>query len=195
MSEKIWNYKNEKNKELKAGKLLLAEPFMADENFSRSVILICEHDAENGTMGLILNKPIQLLLNEVVTSLPAFDGKVNLGGPVGTDTMQFLHKLGSKIEGSVKLADGLYWGGNFEQIKLLIENNKVQADDISFYIGYSGWESGQLQVELETNSWIISEAKAAHIFEHKSTLWRDVLRDMGDVYEIMAGYPESPILN
>ncbi len=195
MSKNIWSYENEKGKILAPGKLLLSEPFMLDENFSRTVVLICEHDLENGTMGLILNKPVKIQLNEVVPSLPPFAGKVYLGGPVGTDTMQFLHRLGEKIEGSVELADGLFWGGNFEQIKLLIENNNVQADDIAFYIGYSGWGAEQLQVELESNSWIISQVEASNVFQYKETIWRDVLRNMGGIYETMAGYPENPILN
>ncbi len=196
MAEKIWSFELEKGKQLRAGVALLSEPFMMDENFSRTVVLICEHDKENGTMGLILNKPVKLRLNEVLPDFPSFiNGKIFLGGPVGTDTMQFLHRLGSKIEGSVELADGLFWGGNFEQVKLLIENNSVNPNDIAFYIGYSGWGDEQLQNELEQNSWIIAESNADYVFNFKDSLWKDILTEMGGVYEVMAGYPENPILN
>jgi putative transcriptional regulator len=195
MKQQIWSYEYEKGKQIAAGKLLLAEPFMLDENFSRTVVLICEHDPENGTMGLILNKPVKIRLNEVLPSLPPFQGQLYLGGPVGTETMQFLHCVGEKIEGSVKLVDGLYWGGNFEQIKILIENNQISPSHIAFYIGYSGWAAGQLQAEMENNSWIVADAAADYIFNFRASLWRDILRKMGGVYETMSGYPENPILN
>src|SRR4051812_40076623 len=109
--EKIWSYEFEKGKEIKAGRLLLSEPFMFDENFKRTVVLVCEHNDDNGTVGLILNKPIELGLNDIVEDFPLFDSKVFLGGPVGTDTLQFLHSLGDKIEDSLQLGEGLYWGG------------------------------------------------------------------------------------
>ena len=196
MANNIWSFELEKNKQVKAGTLLLSEPFMLDENFSRTVLVVCEHDKENGSMGLILNKPVKLRLSEILPGFPDFNGRIFLGGPVGTDTMQFLHRLGSKIEGSVELADGLFWGGNFEQIKLLIENNSISTNDIAFYIGYSGWGADdQLQKELEEDSWIISEAKADYVFNFRENIWRDVLKEMGGVYEVMAGYPENPILN
>lgn len=195
MSKNIWSYEYEKDKKITPGKLLLSEPFMLDENFSRTVVLVCEHDMENGTMGLILNKPVKIRLNEIVPTLPPFLGNVYLGGPVGTDTMQFLHRLGEKIEGSVELADGLFWGGSFEQIKLLIENNNVKPDDIAFYIGYSGWGAEQIQDEMKSSSWIITQAKASYIFNYQDNIWREALKEMGGVYATMAGYPENPILN
>ena len=80
-NDNIWSYEFEKEKGLRAGHLLLSEPFMFDENFRRTVVLVCEHTVENGTVGLILNKPINLRLNDVVEGFPAFRGKIFLGGP------------------------------------------------------------------------------------------------------------------
>jgi putative transcriptional regulator len=214
-NDKMWGYDFEKSKSLKSGSLLLSEPFMLDENFRRTVVLVCEHNEENGTVGLIVNKPINLRLNDVVEDFPAFNGKVFLGGPVGTDTLQFLHNLGDKISGSVKLTDNanspalsakvsgalkltdnLYWGGNFEEIKALIQNGEVGENDIRFYLGYSGWSVGQLEQELKDNSWIITEATSEHIFKIPTdALWKEVMKNMGGVYDTMAGYPESPTLN
>ncbi|MCS6818997.1 MAG: YqgE/AlgH family protein [Chitinophagales bacterium] len=195
MFDKAWSYEYEKNKEVAPGKLLLSEPFMMDENFSRTVVLICEHDNENGTLGLILNRPLKVRLNELVSSLPAFEGNVFLGGPVATDTMQFLHKLGEKIEGSVKITDGIYWGGNFEQIKILIQNRNIHPGQIAFYVGYSGWGPGQLQRELEENSWIISDARAEYVFNYSDQIWKNILKSMGGIYQAIASYPQNPILN
>jgi len=193
---KIWSYDFEKSKELKGGQLLLSEPFMPDENFRRTVVLVCEHTPDNGTVGLIINKPINLRLNDIMEDFPAFKGKVFLGGPVGTDTLQFLHSLGNLVEGSVKLAENLYWGGNFEQIKMLMLEEKIKPNDIRFYLGYSGWTVGQLHSELKENSWIITPATHQQIFETPiEVLWREVMRKMGGIYNTMAGYPENPALN
>lgn len=69
-NETVWSYDFEKDKEIVPGRLLLSEPFMFDENFRRTVVLVCSHDNENGTVGVILNKPINLRLNEVIEEFP-----------------------------------------------------------------------------------------------------------------------------
>ena len=195
-NENVWSYEFEKGKGVTPGKLLLSEPFMFDENFRRTVVLVCEHTESNGTVGLILNKPINLRLNDVVEGFPPFKGKIFLGGPVGTDTMQFVHKLGDKIENSLKLAENLYWGGNFEQLKDMMASGEVMPDDVRFFLGYSGWSKGQLEDELKDNSWIIAEASSQHLFDvPHELLWKSIMKELGGVYTTMAGYPENPTLN
>ncbi|MBK7149692.1 MAG: YqgE/AlgH family protein [Bacteroidetes bacterium] len=195
-NQNIWSYEFEKSKEIGKGQLLLSEPFMLDENFRRTVVLICDHNEENGTVGLVLNKPINLRLTDVVEDFPSFKAPLFLGGPVGTDTLQFLHTLGDQIEDSIKIADNLYWGGDFEQLKTLIELEKVSAQDIRFYLGYSGWGFHQLEEEMKENSWILTPATHHHIFKTDYTvLWKNTMQHMGGVYETMATYPENPLLN
>ncbi len=192
----MWSYEFERGKDLKAGQLLLSEPFMPDENFKRTVVLVCEHNQANGTVGLIINKPINIRLNDIVEDIPPFKGKIFLGGPVGTDSLQFLHSAGDRVEGSVQLADNLYWGGDFEQVKLLMTKDQIKPNEIRFYLGYSGWEVGQLEGELKENSWIITQGTEKQIFQTPhDLLWREVMRNMGGIYSTMAGYPESPTLN
>ncbi len=195
-TDKIWSYEFEKSKPIQSGRLLLSEPFMLDENFRRTVVLVCEHNSESGTLGLILNKPINLRMTEIVEDFPEFKAKLFLGGPVGTDTLQFLHSLGDTIEGSMQLTEKLYWGGNFEQLKSLIENRQVSSNDIHFFLGYSGWSWGQLDEELKSNSWVIANAGYKDIFETPAeNLWKDIMKNMGGIYNTMAGYPENPTLN
>ena len=194
--ENVWSYEFEKEKGLAAGQLLLSEPFMFDENFRRTVVFVCEHTEDNGTVGLILNKPINLRLNDVVEDFPPFKAKIFLGGPVGTDTLQFLHSLGDKIENSIKLTDSLYWGGNFEQLKQMIHNGEITDNEVRFFLGYSGWSPKQLEDELKDNSWIVTQATSKHIFNTPfDDLWRTTMKEMGGVYNTMAGYPENPALN
>lgn len=208
VDERIWGYEFERHKGIRAGQLLLSEPFMFDENFRRTVVLICEHSEETGTVGLIVNKPVKLRLNEIIDEFPPFKGKMFLGGPVGTDTIQFIHTVGDMMEGSIKIAEGLYWGGNFEQLKILVEDGnkarkkegenvlRITADDIHFYLGYSGWSQGQLEEELRSNSWIIADATQQYIFQiAPDNLWKEVMKNMGGVYDTMSGYPENPMLN
>lgn len=194
--EKTWSYEFEKDKAITAGSLLLSEPFMFDENFKRTVVLICEHTEDNGTVGLILNKPIDIRLNDLVEEFPSFSEKIFLGGPVGTDTLQFLHRVGDKIENSIPLSENLFWGGDIEQVKELMTRKEIQPNDIRFFIGYSGWGHEQLIDELKENSWIIAQASSKYVFDfEKDTLWKEVMGNMGGIYNTMSKYPENPALN
>lgn len=194
--EKTWNYEFEKGKCIGPGTLLLAEPFMDDDNFKRAVVLICRHDKE-GTHGLLLNKPIDLRLQDVIENFPmGYDSKLLLGGPVGTDLIQVIHNRGTLIEGSMQIADGVYWGGNLEQIKKCIRQGTLTAAHLRFFIGYSGWDEGQLDVELKDSSWIIASGANELMFYHTaSAMWKDKMQAMGGVYKSMALYPESTMLN
>jgi putative transcriptional regulator len=193
----VWNYDFEKDKTLQTGSILLSEPFMWDENFRRTVILICKHHSVEGTTGLILNKPVKLELEELLDSFPkGFNGRLCLGGPVGTDMVQMLHTMGDKISGSQKICEGVYWGGDFNQVKKLIRQGEMTNKHIRFYIGYSGWDAKQLQDELKDNSWIISSARHGYIFDDDPDgLWRKIMNDLGGLYHTMASYPENPTLN
>src|ERR1043165_7887300 len=116
------------------GKLLVSEPFLLDSYFKRSVILLGEHSLE-GTVGFILNKPTDLTLNDALEDFPKFEVPLYFGGPVQTDTIHFLHTLGEKLEGSKRILPGIYWGGNLEALKLLIETGQVKKTDIRFFAG------------------------------------------------------------
>jgi len=178
-----------------AGNLLLSEPFMPDDHFKRAVVMLCEHQ-EEGSVGFIINKPLGLKLNEAIDDFPDFDAELYFGGPVQTDTLHYLHRLGDVIEGSVEIAEGLYWGGNFEIIKLLIEKGEVKPSDFRFFLGYSGWGAKQLLQELEDKSWFVAKSEAEDIWQQEpQDLWRQVLRNLGGEFFIMSNFPENPSLN
>ena len=134
------------------GRLLLSEPFMGDYYFGRSVVLLAEHN-EEGSFGIVLNKPITDPFNEIVKDFPDFDGQLFVGGPVETESLFFIHTLGDAIEGSLEIGSGLYWGGDIEIVKEMILLNAITPDDIRFSVGYSGWSPNQLNDELKRNSW------------------------------------------
>ncbi len=194
-SDLSWSYEWEKNKEIRAGSLILAEPFMDDENFKRTVVLICEHEEHLGSMGLVINRPLGLKVPNVIEDFPPFDGDLYLGGPVGTDTIQFVHTITS-LEGSIPLQGSLRWGGDFEKLKLLISEGLVVPAQVRFYLGHSGWSPHQLYEELKENSWIITVVKDNYLFDPgPEGLWKKILKDMGGLYSEMARLPENPILN
>src|SRR5204863_9279875 len=114
------------------GRILVSEPFLLDSYFKRSVILLGEH-SEEGTVGFILNKPTDLKLNDALEDFPPFDVPLYFGGPVQTDTIHFLHTLGGKLAGSKELIPGIFWGGELETLKVLIDTGQVSKNDIRFF--------------------------------------------------------------
>ncbi len=177
------------------GKLLISEPFLADAHFKRTVILLSEHNTK-GTVGFILNRPSDLKITEALDDFPEFDAPLYIGGPVQQDVLQFVHRMGDKIEGSVKIAKGIYWGGDFENVRLMIETGQITPDDIRFFIGYAGWDPNQLSDEISQKTWIISNKPEKFVFENpNSDLWHRVLKSMGSQYKFLSNVPEDPSLN
>lgn len=178
------------------GDMLISEPFLNDPNFERTVILICEHN-EQGTFGLVLNKLTDLTLADVLTDEIAFSGLINLGGPVEQNTLHFVHRLGDKIEGSVELGEGVYWSGDFEQIKFMLNEGLLEEEDIQFYLGYSGWAEGQLREELDAQTWFVKKGVSKEeIFDMDlDELWKSILKTMGGKYKVFSNYPVDPRLN
>jgi putative transcriptional regulator len=179
---------------LSKGKIIIAEPFLGDKNFERSVAILCEHN-EHGSFGLVLNQQTNLKLDDVVDNIYG-DLPLFLGGPVEQNTLHFIHRLGNQITGAIEIGNGIYWSGDFEEVKILINIGKVSEKDIRLFIGYSGWASGQLEGEMKQDSWIVSETDANFIFDTPTKeFWRAVLKRMGGEYKVLSNYPTDPRLN
>jgi putative transcriptional regulator len=177
------------------GSLLISEPFLLDSYFKRAVVLLSEHD-DKGTLGFILNKPTDVRLNDAVEDFPEFDAPLYFGGPVETDTLFYIHTLGEKLKGAKQIVDGIWWGGDYDELKFLIDTHQIRADQIRFYAGYSGWEPKQLEGELKEKAWLVSNANESFtFFDNPKVLWSQVLRSMGNEYAILANFPEDPNLN
>jgi putative transcriptional regulator len=178
-----------------AGSLLIADPFLKDPNFMRTVVLITEH-REDGTIGFVINRQYENTLDEL---LPEIDGKklpVYYGGPVQMNTIHFLHRYPDEIPGGIEVMDGIYWGGDFDCVLELINSGQVDPERIRFYIGYSGWSSGQLDVEMEEKTWLTVEATPNLVFHQQAEeIWKDSLKHLGGDYEMMVNFPIDPQLN
>lgn len=178
------------------GDLLISEPFLPDPNFERTVVLLCESN-EEGSFGFVINKPSLIKLKDVLEDLNELDKTVYVGGPVQQDTLHFIHKAGDMLEGGTQIGNGLFWGGNFEQLKILSENKQLDPDHFMFFVGYSGWGEGQLLDEIREKSWIVyKSATPIQIFDTKpEELWREILKEMGGRYRMFSNYPTDPRLN
>ncbi|MEZ5014674.1 MAG: YqgE/AlgH family protein [Chitinophagales bacterium] len=179
-----------------AGHLLLSEPFMLDPNFKRTVVMLCEHAETDGTVGFILNRPLHIKVCDALLDFDAVENELFYGGPVAQDTLHYLHRRGDLIEDSMHIIDGVYWGGNFEQISGLLRDGQMDQKDIKFFLGYSGWSPGQLIDEMTENAWIVTPASSKYIFDTlDKELWKRVLNDLGGEYGQLVHYPEDPQLN
>ena len=186
----------DEKKKVGQGTVLLAEPFMADPNFKRSVVLLCEHDDEEGTVGFVLNKPLDIKVNDLITDFPKIEANVYYGGPVATDTIHYIHNVGELLEDSVKVARGVYWGGDFTKLKFLIDSKLILPHNIRFYVGYSGWSKDQLKEELLYKSWVTAQMHANYLFKAKPNhLWQQIMYNLGDTFSVIAQIPETHSLN
>lgn len=177
------------------GRVLLSEPFMGDYYFGRSVVLLAEHNPE-GSFGVILNKKIPAHLTDFIQELGDTDLPVFLGGPVETNRLFFIHTLGEVIEDSVSLIDGLYWGGNLEDIKELSRNKVLSDENFRFFLGYSGWGAEQLTTELKRNSWAVTHIKVQQIFKTQpEILWKKLTMQLGTDYKLWNKFPADPASN
>jgi putative transcriptional regulator len=181
---------------LKKGYLLIAEPStLGDTSFNRSVILLADHTAA-GSVGFIINKPLQYTIRDLVPDIEA-NFQIYNGGPVEQDNLYFIHNIPDLIPESIEISNGIYWGGNFETTRDLINQGKINKNNIRFFLGYSGWDANQLSSEMQLKSWIV----ATNIYENKiigkSTIhfWKEKILELGGEYLIWSNAPENPALN
>ncbi len=177
------------------GILLIAEPFLKDPNFIRTVVFLCEHK-EEGSFGFVLNKLFEQTLDKLILKLEGHHFPVYYGGPVQLDTIHFLHQYPDLIPGSFKVCDNIYWGGDFETVKALIKSGRIDHNKIKFFIGYSGWGYGQLNTELQEKNWLPVTATENLVFKTSSTeVWKRSLFLKGGEYEMLVNFPIDPQLN
>ncbi len=181
---------------LQKGKILIAEPsIIGDVSFNRSIILLADHSKE-GSIGFILNKPLDYNLGDLIPEINS-TFKVYNGGPVQQDNLYFIHKVPELIPGSIEISQGLFWSGDFKHISDLIVEQKIDENDIQFFLGYSGWDANQLNSELDSNTWILSENthQSDIIRAVDTSFWKDKMLALGGEYSIWSNAPEHPSYN
>ncbi|PWK18545.1 YqgE/AlgH family protein [Xanthomarina spongicola] len=180
----------------KKGDLLIAEPsIIGDVSFNRSIVLLADH-TEEGSIGFILNKPLDYTIHDLIPEIKA-NFKIYNGGPVEQDNLYFIHKVPELIPNSIEISLGIFWGGDFDRVAELIANNEISENNIRFFLGYSGWNSNQLNEELKTNSWVVTENiyKKSIIEKDYQSFWKEKMVELGGEYSIWSNAPEDPSAN
>lgn len=178
------------------GKILIAQPFLNDGWFKRAVILITEHN-EHGTMGFVMNRFANLRLKDVLPQQTSHKTPLFYGGPVGQNQLFYVHSYGEKLNESLPIDEKYSWGGDFTALMQLIQSkSEVYDSQIRFFIGYAGWEPGQLEKELEQNAWFVNEPDYENLFNADyGAMWGNELKRLGTNWSVLANFPEDPSLN
>lgn len=176
------------------GHLLVAEPsIIGDVAFNRSVVLLADH-SDKGSVGFILNKILDFTLKDLIPELDS-NFKIYNGGPVEQDNLYFIHKVPELIPESIEIANGIYWGGDFDVVIELIGKKLINEKQIRFFLGYSGWDAQQLNEELNSHSWIVTEDPTDIIARPYNSFWKDKMMQLGGEYLLWSNAPENPTYN
>ena len=184
------NLRGEKPRSL-AGSFLAAHPSMLDPNFRRAVLFISSHDAEDGALGVIINRPLDKHVSDLVNELPPHglaDVPVFLGGPVGKNQLMFAafeweKGAGLKLNHNVDVDEA---------------GERADADPASVraFVGYAGWSAGQLEAEMKQKAWLLHKPNRTALKpETLPKLWFNIMRGLGPWYKLLAAAPDNPSLN
>ena len=174
-----------------AGSLLVAHPNMLDPNFRRAVLFISAHDSEDGALGVILNRPLDKQVADLVNEAPPEglgDIPVFLGGPVGKNQLMFAAFEWQKGEG-LKLNHNV----GVDQAHQLVDEDPTS---IRAFVGYAGWSAGQLEAELKDKAWVLQKPNRALLKpDQLPRLWFNIMKRLGPWYKLLAAAPDDPSLN
>jgi putative transcriptional regulator len=176
------------------GQLLIAGATLPDPNFARTVVLVCEH-SEEGALGLVLNRPGELVVGESAPELSELAGEnatIDSGGPVQPDALLVLAEFDDPSYAGIHIT---------ENIGLVGDNTSI--DDLAYatgrarvFAGYAGWGPGQLDAELEREDWFVAPAGVDDIFNPDADeLWSRVLTRKGAHFALVARMPVDPSVN
>jgi putative transcriptional regulator len=175
-----------------AGSLLVAHPNMLDPNFRRTVLFISAHDPNDGALGVIINRPLDRQVADLVTETPPAnlaEVPVFLGGPVGKNQLMFAAFEWKKGEGlKLNHSAGLEEAGDAVGPK--------KPAIICAFVGYAGWGAGQLEAEMKQKAWLLQKPSPSVLkLDRLPRLWFDIMRTLGPWYKMLAAAPDDPSLN
>jgi putative transcriptional regulator len=173
-----------------AGQLLVSSPILFDPNFRRTVVLIAHHD-EEGAMGVILTRPTEILVSDAHADLADLPAEfVYSGGPVQPETLIVLIEYAEDGETDSPIV------GTVAFLPSDLSTDELRASRARVFAGYAGWGPGQLEAELEEQSWIVIPAEPDDVFaDDPDELWRSVLHRKGGKFTLIASMPFDPGLN
>lgn len=182
--------------DIQKGNVLIGKPnILGDVTFNRAIILIVDSNNE-GVVGFIINKPIDDKLSDLLPEVEN-DFKVFDGGPVEKDKLYFIHNVPSIVTGGLKIAEDLYWGGDYKLVVELINNGQLNDGHVKFFLGYSGWGESQLEDEIKNEVWLKqSNFDSSEIIAcNKASYWNEKIKSIGGEFLIWSNAPDNPNYN
>jgi len=165
--------------QVQAGMFLVAKPNLRDPLFHHTVILITAHD-DHGTIGLIINHPTKLRLNDALPKDSPVDGgkgRLYVGGPVHPNSLFSLVRSGHPLKGEQPVVGKVYFMAGLDALKEVLAKKDPEVATRS-YAGYSGWSAGQLEAEIERGDWLVIRADPEAIFQHDTKgVWRKLIKN------------------
>lgn len=188
----------QQQREPRAGDLLVVEPFLREVHFRRSVILLIDHSDSEGSVGLVLNKISNIKLHEVLRYASCKrEVPLYIGGPVEHGRLLYIHTLGGRIRDAVALENGIFLGGNFDDVLEYVDSEEYEEGRIKFFAGYSGWTAGQLANEIKEKTWAVAPLEDAHVAMtgRGDEYWHTIVETLGEKYRAWLLCPSEPQLN
>jgi putative transcriptional regulator len=148
---------------LQAGLFLKSTEALDKTLFEKVIIFITEYN-HNGAVGFVINRPFGRSLNELEEFRHSPSFPLYNGGPVDQEHLFFLHRRPDFISEGAPVGEGVYTGGNFKQAVTGINNKSLSSRDIKIFVGYCGWDAGELEAEIQEGSWVVTEEAKESVF-------------------------------
>ena len=189
---------SEANEGYGKGHFLVANPVLPDPNFSRTVVLLCNHD-EKGSFGLVINRSAPISAKEVFADMGVLGSpseKIYIGGPVSPSQVFYLCYSRTPLQELDAICGVVFLGMSWELLDNLMQRVVDPEKNIRFYMGYSGWGAGQLVGEMTRLSWLTCESRSEFIFQkNEEVIWANVAKAIGKDYEYLIKAPVNPQWN
>ena len=180
---------------IQQGDILIANPYLQNTYFKRTVIYLCEHTSQ-GSLGFVMNKPHGIFLKDIFPHLKHGHFPLFEGGPVSSQELFYTHTIGLKLSDSVEVSKGVYMGGNFEELSRLIEQKKINNTQIKFFVGCSSWGEKQLDNEILREDWFLQPAIYDELVQSfPDELWGNELAKINPSFKAFSDFSFDPSLN
>lgn len=177
------------------GDLLIAAATLMDPNFHQAVVLLCEHNDAEGTYGLVLNRPARAP-DEVLLEFPYAEDRLFCGGPVRPQVLQIVHPYGNDVAEAQEVLPGVWFGGSATVFEAGFRTGVLDPARCRFFLGYSGWDAGQLLTEFHADSWLKVRGTPQLVFDTPpDKAWSRAMRECGREQPLYAHFPDNPMWN
>lgn len=180
------------------GFFLIANPVLPDPNFSRTVVLLCNHD-ERGSFGLVVNKEAAVNPADIfseIDPLRSYNSRVHAGGPVSQSQMFYICRSEEPIPDLDQICRSVHLGMDWNFLENVMDRIPEPERNIRFFLGYSGWAAGQLSGEMARRSWLTCQASEKFVFEENlARIWPGAVKSLGKDYEYLIHAPVNPQMN